>query len=501
MSASLHEPNTADLPIEEHDLVVVGAGLSGINTAHRLRTQLPHRSFTILEARDVIGGTWSFFKYPGMRSDSSLRSFGLDWHPWKLTNKIGTAAQICEYLEDASKKDGSYEKIQFRHRVLSSEWSSKEQRWTLVVDANGTRKVFKANFIFSCMGYYSYEQALESPVPGIGDFGGTVIHPQWWPEGFDYSNKKVVIVGSGATAITLLPEMAGVAKSVTMLQRTPSYVLSMKRNSGFEKFLRAMLPLSWVHWICSCIDLWTEVFFSELCLRYPRIGRSLITMDYSKKLPKKVDQAVHFNPTYGPFQQRLCLTPDDEFFNALHRDDVEIVTDLIDTVTKDGILLKSGRKLSADVIVTATGLHIQLLNGMQPIVDGKAIDLGQQYAWKGCMIEGLPNIASVFGYVTTTWTPGADSMARLAIRVIKQMEADGASSVVPFIKRTKDMPRFSSADAKSSYFVKAEDRIPKSTGTAPFYGRVNYPVDQWAVRFGGLKDGLVYTKRESKKTD
>lgn len=499
MPASLHEPTAADLPIEEHDLVVVGAGLSGINTAHRLRTELPQRSFTILEARDVIGGTWSFFKYPGMRSDSSLRSFGLDWHPWKLPHKIAAAGEICEYLEDASKTDGSFEKIQFRHRVLSSEWSSAEQRWTLVVDADGTKKLFKANFLFSCMGYYSYERALESPVPGIGDFGGTVIHPQWWPENFDYNNKDVVIIGSGATAITLLPEMAGKAKSVTMLQRTPSYVVSMKRSSGFERFLAAMLPLSWVHWIGSCIDVWFEVFISELCLRYPRLGRFLITMDLPKKLPKKVDAAVHFNPTYGPFQQRLCLTPDDEFFNALHRDDVEIVTDLIDTVTKDGILLKSGRTLSADVIVTATGLHIQLLNGMHPKVDGKAIDLGQQYAWRGCMIEGVPNAASVFGYVTTTWTPGANSMAKLAIRVIKQMEADNASSVVPVLKRTEGMPRFSSADAKSSYFIKAADRIPKSTGIAPFYGRLNYAVDLWALSFGSLRDGLVYTQREAKK--
>ncbi|KAL7926918.1 hypothetical protein ACQKWADRAFT_92990 [Trichoderma austrokoningii] len=486
--------------VEEHDIVVVGAGLSGINTAHRLRTELPHRSFTILEARDVIGGTWSFFKYPGMRSDSSLRSFGMDWHPWRLSNKIASAGEICDYLEEASKADGTFEKIRFRHRVISSEWSSDEQQWSLVVDADGTRKLFKGNFLFSCMGYYSYERAMESPVPGISDFGGTVIHPQWWPDNFDCSNKDVVIIGSGATAITLLPELAGKAKSVTMLQRTPSYVVSMERKrSGFDRFLAAMLPLSWVHWITRCIEVWFELFISELCLRYPRLGRFLLTMDLPKNLPKKLDAAVHFNPTYGPFQQRLCMTPDGEFFDALHRDDVELVTDVIDTVTKDGILVESGRKLSADVIVTATGLHIQLLGGIRPRVDGKEIDLGQQYAWRGCMIEGVPNAASIFGYVTTTWTPGANSTARLAIRVIKQMEADDASSVVPVIKRTEGMPRLSSADVKSNYITKAFDRIPKSTGTAPFYGRVSYAVDLWALYFGSMRDGLVYTKREAKK--
>ncbi|KAL7786365.1 hypothetical protein V8C37DRAFT_392103 [Trichoderma ceciliae] len=488
-----------DLPIEEHDLVVIGAGLSGINTAHRLRTELPHRAFTILEARDVIGGTWSFFKYPGMRSDSSLRCFGFAWHPWKRLDKIASAAEICEYLEDAARKDGTYEKIRFQHRVVGSDWNSDEQKWTLVVEANGAKKLCKANFLLSCTGYYSYEKALESPVPGIENFQGKVVHPQWWPKDLDYSDKQVVIIGSGATAVTLLPEMADKAKSVTMLQRTPSYVSSVDRISSFEKFLSVLLPLSWVHWIGRCIDVWFEVFISELCLRYPRVGRFLITMDLDKKLPKKVDAAVHFNPRYGPFQQRLCLTPDDEFFNALHRDSVEVVTDVIDTTTEDGILLKSGRKLPADLIVTATGLHIQILSGMRPRVDGKAIDIGHQYAWRGCLIEGLPNAASVFGYVTSTWTPGADTMARLIIRVIKQMEADDASSVVPVIERTEGMPRLLSTNASSSYFVKAADRIPKATGITPFYGRLNLVVDLWALWFGSMRDGLVYTKKEAKK--
>ncbi|EHK25115.1 uncharacterized protein TRIVIDRAFT_61829 [Trichoderma virens Gv29-8] len=489
-----------ELPIEEHDIVIIGAGLSGVNAAHRLRTELPHRSFVILEARDVIGGTWSFFKYPGMRSDSSLRSFGFPWYPWKHSHKIATAAELCEYIEDAARTDGSYDKIQFQHRVVQSDWSSEEQKWTLEIDNNGSKKLFKANFLFTCNGYYSYEKAMQSPVPGIENFEGEVVHPQWWPEDLDYSDKRVVIIGSGATAITLLPEMADKAKSLTMLQRTPSYVVSMDRSSKMEKFLSAWLPLTWVHWIGRCIDMWFEVFISELCLLSPRLGRFLITQDLDKKLPKKVDAAIHFNPTYGPFQQRLCLTPDDEFFNALHRDNVEIVTDVIDTTEKDGILLKSGRKLPADMIVTATGLHVQILSGIRPRVDGKDIDVGQQYAWRGCLIEGIPNLATVFGYVTTTWTPGADSMTKLGIRVLKQMEADDASSVVPFIERTEGMPRFLSTNAKSSYFVKAADRIPKVTGKGPFYGRLNLVVDLWALWFGSMRDGLVYTKREAKKT-
>ncbi|PNP58740.1 hypothetical protein THARTR1_01756 [Trichoderma harzianum] len=489
-----------ELPIEEHDIVIIGAGLSGINAAHRLKTDLPHRPFTILEARDVIGGTWSFFKYPGMRSDSSLRSFGLSWHPWKHSHKVATAAELCEYLEDAARTDGSYDKIQLRHRVVQSDWSTEEQRWTLEIDVSGSKKLIKANFLFACIGYYSYEKAMESPVPGIESFEGTVVHPQWWPENLDYNDKRVIIIGSGATAVTLLPEMADKSRTLTMLQRTPSYVSSMKRSSDLEKFLSSWLSLAWVHWIGRFIDVWFEVFISELFLLFPRLGRFLVTLDLDKKLPKKVDASIHFNPTYGPFQQRLCLTPDDEFFNALHRDNVEIVTDVIDTAEKDGILLKSGRRLPADIIVTATGLHIQILSGMKPRVDGKEIDIGQQYAWRGCLIEGIPNLASVFGYVTTTWTPGADSMTRLGIRVVKQMEADNASSVVPFIERTEGMPRMLSTNSKSSYFIKAADRIPKVTGKGPFYGRLNLVVDSWALWFGSMRDGLVYTLREAKKT-
>ncbi|RFU77631.1 hypothetical protein TARUN_4624 [Trichoderma arundinaceum] len=488
-----------DLPIEEHDLVVIGAGLSGINTAHRLQTELPHRAFTILEAREVIGGTWSFFNYPGIRSDSSLRSFGLAWHPWKLGHNVATGSEIYEYLKDAAVTDGVFDKIQFQHRLIRSDWSSAEQKWTLLIDVNGAKKLCKANFLFCCMGYYSYEQALNSPVPGIENFEGKVVHPQWWPKDLDYSGKKVVIVGSGATAITLLPEMADKAQSLTMLQRSPSYVVSIARNSGLESFLSLVLPLTWVRWIAQCIEVWFEVFITEFCLRYPRIGRVLISQDASQKLPKKIDAAVHFNPKYGPFQQRLCMTPDDEFFNALHRDNVEIVTDVIDTATKDEIVLKSGRKLPADIVVTATGLHIQILGGLQPRVDGKAIDVGQQYAWRGCLIEGVPNMASVFGYVTSTWTPGADAMARLGIRVVKQMEADDASSVVPVIERTEGMPRMLTVNANSSYFIKAADRIPKATGISPYYGRLNLVVDSWALWFGNMRNGLVYTKREAKK--
>lgn len=487
-------------PDESHDIIIIGAGLTGINTAHRLKTELPHRSFTILEARSVIGGTWSFWKYPGFRSDSSLRTFGLRWHTWEHSHKVAQGHEIVEYLEEASRKDGSYDKIQFDHTVTSCEWSSETQKWTLEVDADGTSKVVEANFLIGCTGYYSYEQALDSPIPGLENFTGQVVHPQWWPEDLDYSNERVVVIGSGATAITILPLIAETAESCVMLQRSPSYVASMPNVSGFENFLRLFLPLAWVHIIGWWLDTWYEVFISEIFLRYPGLARKLVNMEMKGLMPKKIDMDVHFNPRYGPFEQRLCLTPDGEFFKALDRDNCEIVTDVIDTVTEDEIVLKSGRTLPADIIVTATGLHVQLFGGLIPLVDGEPIDFGSQFTWRGCFIEDVPNLAFVMGYVTSSWTPGADAMARTVIQVIKKMETKGATSVVPGLERTEDMTEKAAVDATSTYFVKAADRIPKATDKGPFYGRKNLILDTWVLMFGNFEDGMSYKGCEVAKS-
>lgn len=487
--------------IEHHDIVIIGAGLTGINTAHAVRTQMPNRQFTILEGRSVVAGTWNFFKYPGFRSDSSLSSFGYKWHPWKKEHLIATGPEIVSYIEEASKADGSWNKIRFRHQVQGCSWSTEEGKWTLNVDADGKPKTLKANFVLSCTGYYSYSKVLEAKIPGIDSFKGDVIHPQFWPEGFDYSNKRIVVIGSGATTITLIPSLAAKAESVVQLQRSPSYVISRPNSSFIRNFLTRILPWTWAHTVCWWLATSIESCMTQVFVRAPRFARAFIGFDMRRSMPTKIDTSVHFNPLYNPFEQRLCLCPDGDYFDALAQDNVEVVTDVVDTVESDGIVLKSGRKLEADVIVTATGLYFELFNGIKPVVDGKEIDVGQRYVWRGCMLEGLPNMAFIIGYVTQSWTPGAMIMGDTAIRIMQIMEKKGASVATPYLKRWKGMPAKLAVDATSNYFLKAADRIPKATGQGPWYGRTSLIQDAWAFFVSKLDDGLVFTGvAEAKKT-
>lgn len=492
------------VPAEHHDVLIVGAGLSGINTAHVLREALPHRTFSILEARPILGGTWSFFRYPGFRSDSYMTSFGLRWHPWPHRHKMASAQEIVDYLEDAVDADGLREKIRFEHKVLDYEWRTEDQLWTLEVDVKGVKKIFTANFVIGCAGYYSYDRALQTTIPGIEDFGGQVVHPQWWPEDLDYTDKKVVVIGSGATAVTIVPTLAKKAAMVTQLQRSPSFVVTRFTNSGFDNFLHKWLPLSWAHWLVWWKDVCLEVFATQWLLAFPKIGRAAITKFTKKALRGKVDADVHFNPSYNPFEQRLCMCPNGDFFKALRQDNCDIVTDVIETVTADGILLKSGKTLNADIIVTATGLYVELFGGLVPKVDGQAILPGSRYTWRGCMLDSLPNIAFIMGYVTTSWTPGADIMARIVMRVMKQMEKTGATSVMPVMEDAeveKQKPQKLAVAASSSYFLKAADRIPKVTNKGVWYGRVNLVVDVWAWLFGSVTKGLLYSGGEGKKDE
>ncbi|PNY28296.1 FAD-containing monooxygenase EthA [Tolypocladium capitatum] len=484
---------------EHHDLLVLGAGLSGINTAHVLREQLPHRKVTILEGRSVIGGTWNFFKYPGFRSDSNMTVFGFKWHPWPHDHKIASGPEIASYLEDAARKDGIMDHIRLRHKVTHCEWRDEDQFWSLTVDAEGTERVFAANFVFLCTGYYSFDRALDAVIPGLDSFAGTVAHPQWWPRDFDYADKKVVIVGSGATAVTMLPVIAETAAQVTMLQRSPSYVISMPSKLAAEKLLRAVLPRSWSDWFCWWKDLGLETALTRFLIYFPNASRRALTWLAKKQLPADVDVNVHFNPRYNPTQQRLCMCPDGDFFKALHRDNSRIVTDVVETVTPDGVLLKSGRKLDADVIITATGLYFEIMNGMQPVVNGKPIDGGAHYTWRGGMLEALPNMGYVFGYVVQSWTPGADTMAKLLVKVIKRMEDKKATKVVPTLVRYEGMPRNLAVDVNSSYILRAADRIPKVTGEDPWYGRTHWLRDVWALWFGSVDEGLAYSAVEGKK--
>jgi cation diffusion facilitator CzcD-associated flavoprotein CzcO len=485
-------------PVEDHDILVIGAGISGINTTHVLRAQMPHRSVAILEKRPVLGGTWNLFRYPGVRSDSYMTAFGLGWYPWPKKHKVAPAAEILEYLGEAADKDGITPLIRFSHEVRAFEWKSGEKKWRLDVDADGVRKTFVANFIICAMGYYADDKALEAVIPGIDDFGGQVVHTQWWPEDLDYSNKRIVLIGSGATAVTLLPELVKEASHVTMLQRSPSYVVANGTRTIVDQLADSLLPKSWASVVTRWHATTIELVFSQLLLAFPNVFRNLLMKGAKAALPKKVDAHVHFNPRYYPMEQRLCLTPSGEFFTALHKDNCEIVTDTIETVTKGGVQLASGRKLDADIIVTATGLYFQLFGGLKPVVDGEVLEVGSHYTWRGMLVEDLPNMAFVMGNTTTSWTPAANIMAHLAVKLLKRMEKKGAAAVVPKIERRDGMPAHMAVDVKSNYFLQAADRMPKATGESPWYGRRNLAWDVWALLFGSLEEGLVYSGVKSK---
>ncbi|KAI1105546.1 FAD/NAD(P)-binding domain-containing protein [Jackrogersella minutella] len=486
--------------MEEYDFIIIGAGLSGVDAAYRLKTQLPDCSYTILEAREEIGGTWSFFRFPGVRSDSELTLLGFPWRPWIHEKEMAEAHIIREYIENAARDEGIDGKIRFKHRVTGVSWNSQEERWTVSVLAGDLTKEFKAKFLIACSGYYDYKKPLKADIPGIENFKGVIAHPQFWPEDLDYSDKKVVIIGSGATAITMLPTMAKTASHVTMLQRSPSYVMSLPSLNPVGEWLRKHLPGGIAHTINWWLSLIIEYLFASFNISFPKLARKLVMRGMKDQLPDKIDADIHFNPTYNPFNQRLGLCPDGDFFKALHQDNCDVVTDHIDAITPDGILTKSGTKLEADIIVTATGLHVHLLGGITPIVDEQPIDVGTSYAWRGTMLTGVPNAATVIGYTTTSWTLGADANIKLIIKIWKYMKKIGATSVVPVRPQEGIHPSKPVVAQSSTYFVLAESRLPRITDRSPWYGRRNVVYDYLKLWFGSVTKGLKFNL-PSKKDD
>ncbi|KAK9418844.1 hypothetical protein SUNI508_07616 [Seiridium unicorne] len=485
---------------ETFDFIVIGAGLSGIDAAYRLKTELPQCSFTVLEAREKIGGTWSYFKFPGLRSDSQLTCFGFPWRPWLNELDIANAELILDYVESAAKDEGIDKKIQFQNKVTSVDWSSAEQSWTLKINehkAESNEKTYKATFILNCTGYYDYEKPLQTTIAGLNNFKGVVAHPQFWPEHLDYSGKRIILVGSGATAVTLLPVLAESAGHVTMLQRSPSYVFSIPSVNPVGKFLKTRLPV----WLAHLLNWWRsfllEQIFVQLNLRFPRAARRLHIWLMKRQLPASVPVDVHFNPSYYPMEQRLCLCPDGNFFKALHRDNCDIVTDKIREVLGGGIMTESGLKIEADIIVTATGLHVELLSGIMPTVDSKRVDISSAFTWRGCMLTGLPNMGAVIGYTTSSWTLGADACIKLLISVYKHMQNIRATSVIPVFDGDETLSK-PVVGHSSTYFLDARDRLPRVTGESPWYGRISPFYDTWQLWFGSLTDGLKYTIPQKK---
>ena len=480
----------------DYDVVIVGAGISGINFAYRLQEKNPELSFTILEGRHEIGGTWSLFQYPGIRSDSDLYTFGFPWRPWSETTSIAEGSLIINYMKESARVAGIDKKVQLNHQVDNASWTDEEKTWTLDVTANGSeKKRLRTRFYLMCTGYYDYNQPLQTTIPGIESFKGPVVHPQFWPRDLDYAEKNVVIIGSGATSVTLLPSMAKTASHVTMLQRSPSYLLSTPSEDGLEKLIRKYCSEKWQHKLIRWKWLIIPFFLTRLCYFLPKVGRNIFTKAIAAQLPPGMSMD-HFSPKYDPFEQRVCFCPDADFYKALRKGTGSIETGVIDTVTSNSIKLQSGKELNPEIIVTATGLKLQIGGGMRITVNGQLIKPGEKYVWKGVMLEDVPNAAFVIGYVDASWTLGADATAQLVCRMLKQMRKEKAVEIVPRMsEREKEKMRETPLlGLTSTYIKKAKDVVPKTGDMGPWQARSYYFKDILIAWFGDIRSGLEWIR-------
>jgi monooxygenase len=475
---------------QEHvDVVIVGAGLSGIGAAHHLQKSSPDRSYVILEGREAIGGTWDLFRYPGIRSDSDMYTLGYVFRPWEEQKAIADGPSILKYVRETASEGGIDRHIRFGHKVQNAAWSTEDAAWTVEAVKDGKPVKISCNFLFLCGGYYSYEGGYTPKFPGAERFKGTVVHPQQWPEGLDYSGKKVVVIGSGATAMTLVPEMAKTAAHVTMLQRSPTYVVSMPAEDKLalmaRKFLPAKAAYALTRWRKVLFQMW---FYNMTRTKPEKVKEQILKMARAEIGDEYVEK--HFTPSYNPWDQRLCLVPDADLFNALKSGAASVVTDHIDTFTETGIQLKSGETLDADVIVTATGLVLQPMNGMELSVDGKRVEPSETVAYRGMMYSNVPNLASVFGYTNASWTLKADLTCEYVCRLLNHMKATGVRQVTPRLD-DPDMERRPWLDFSSGYVQRAIDRFPKQGSKLPWMLHQNYLKDIKLLRRAPIEDGVL----------
>jgi monooxygenase len=462
------------------DVVVVGAGLSGIGAACRLQLECPERSYTILEARDAVGGTWDLFRYPGIRSDSDMFTLSYPFRPWRDAKAIADGPSILRYIEETAAEYGVAQRIRFRTRVLAADWSSAERVWTLTLAHRGAdgsirRDTMTCRFLYSCAGYYDYERGHEPDFPGIDDFTGDVVKPQFWPADLDYSGKRVVVVGSGATAVTLVPAMATDAAHVTMLQRSPTWIASLPAHDPVADALRSRLPAKLAHRVIRGKNILTQQAFYLFCRTQPRLARRVLTSMTARSLRDPGLLHPHFAPTYDPWDQRFCVAPDGDLFRAIRKGRADVVTDHIERFVPEGIRLQGGRVLEADVVVTATGLKLLAFGGIEPSVDGVPVDLPEQFVWQGTMLTGLPNFAVCIGYTNASWTLRGDLSSRLVCRVLNEMTRRDAVSVVP-VPDQELQPR-PLIDLASGYVQRSLHEFPRQGHRGPWRVRQNYFID------------------------
>jgi monooxygenase len=487
---------------EHVDVVVVGAGLSGIGAACHLQRRCPDRSYVILEARDRIGGTWDLFRYPGVRSDSDMHTLGYSFSPWNDAKAIADGPAILRYITDTAERHRVLEKVRTGHEVIGAQWSDDDATWTVQVRRAATGELVQLTcaFLLMCSGYYRYDEGYTPQFAGADRFAGPIVHPQHWPQDLDYAGKRIVVIGSGATAVTLVPAMAQTAAHVTMVQRSPSYVVSMPSQDGAAQRLRRWLPAMAAYQAVRFKNVALMTLSYQLSRRRPRLMKALIRRGAQRQLPDGYDVHVHFNPAYNPWDQRLCIVPDGDLFAALSRGAASIVTDEIDTFTERGLTLRSGRELEADVIVTATGLQLLALGGIALAVDGTGVHLPDTLAYKGMMLSGVPNFAFTVGYTNASWTLKADLTAEYVCRLLNHMRRGGFDRCAPGGEDLQSA-REPLINLASGYVQRSVKDFPSQGAKRPWRVHQNYALDVLDFRLGGVEDGVMrFARRRAAPT-
>jgi monooxygenase len=480
-------------PAGHTDVLIVGAGLSGIGAACRLQMLAPGTSYQILEARGASGGTWDLFRFPGVRSDSDMHTLGFPFRPWRSHQAIAGGGQILRYLRDTCAEYGVERHIGYHRRVLAADWSAADARWTVTAEDTGTgeRYTRTCGFLYLCSGYYRYDQGYTPSWTGLADFAGTVVHPQFWPEDLDVTGQRVVVIGSGATAVTLVPALAATAAKVTMLQRSPSYVMALPSRDPLADLLRAVLPGRSADAALRWKNARTATSLYQLCRRYPDRARRLLRRAAVRRLPPGYDVDRHFSPAYPPWDQRMCMAPGGDFFAAIRAGTAGVITDMISRFTPAGIELASGETLEADVIVTATGLNLLPLGGIALSLDGEDVIIPRRVVYKGMMLDGVPNMAFAVGYTNASWTLKVDMVSSYVARIVRHMRSGGYAVVTPR-RPAGEMATSPFIDMKSGYFERARSVMPQQGDRVPWRLRQNYFKDAALYRAPAGSDGLEF---------
>jgi monooxygenase len=485
-----------DATPEHLDVLVVGAGISGIDAGYHLSTSLPEKTYAILEARDHLGGTWDLFRYPGIRSDSDMYTLGYPFRPWESDKSIADGGSILQYVRETAQQYGIDHHIRFNHRLLHADWSTAEERWTVEAERTDTGEITRltCSFLFMCTGYYRYDEGYSPRFPGVDRFGGRIVHPQFWSDDVEYEGKRVIVIGSGATAVTLVPALAQEAEHVTMLQRSPSYVVSLPAEDPLAHGVRRLLPSRLAYHLIRWKNVLLTMLSFQLSRRRPELVKKLIRKAQENRLPPGYDIDTHFKPRYNPWEQRLCLVPDDDLFEAIRQGRASVVTDQIETFTERGIRLASGGELEADLIVTATGLNLRMFGGAQLSVDGAEVDVPSTMVYRGCMINDVPNFAFVFGYTNASWTLKSDLTCQYVCRVLNHMQSHGYVSSTPR-NRDPSVTPLPFVDFSSGYFLRSLDLLPKQGSKRPWRLYQNYLLDRVVMKRDPIEDGALEFSR------